>query len=78
MIEWDILKESFLQSFNFEDGFQCIDEALLLIKDAIFKMPEELVAWIQPNWSTQLRHALECYNVVADEGEEDPKKHQHP
>ena len=26
--EWDVLKEGFLLTFNFEDGFECIDEAL--------------------------------------------------
>ena len=30
--EWDMLKESFLLTFNFEDGFECIDEALQEIK----------------------------------------------
>lgn len=29
--------------------------------------------WIQPDWSTQLRHALECYNVTAEEEDEDPR-----
>lgn len=70
--EWDVLKESFLLNFSFEDGFECIDEALRMIKVVIFKMPEELVVWVQPDWSTQLRHALEYYNVTTKEGEEDP------
>lgn len=27
-VEWDILREGFLMTFSFEDGFKCIDEAL--------------------------------------------------
>ena len=46
--EWDVLKESFLLVFIFEDGFECIDEALQEIKAAIFRIPEECVAWVQP------------------------------
>jgi len=57
---------------NFEDGFECIDEALLEIKVAIFRIPEEPIMWVQPDWSTQLCHALECYIVTIKEGEEDP------
>lgn len=45
-----------------------------MIKVVIFHMPEEPVAWVQPNWSKQLCHALECYNVVMEEGEKDPRK----
>ena len=29
---------------------------------------------IQPNWTTQLSHALECYNVTTKEEDEDPRK----
>lgn len=71
--EWDVLKESFLLTFNFEDRFECIDKSLQEIKDAIFKMPEEPITQVQPEWNTQLRHALECYNVTIQEGKEDPR-----
>jgi len=27
--------------------------------------------WTQPDWSTQLHHALECYNVIGEEEEEE-------
>jgi len=39
--EWDILRESFLLTFNFEDRFECIDEAIQEIKAIIFRMHEE-------------------------------------
>lgn len=42
------------------------------IKAVIFITPKEPVEWTQPNWSTYLCHALECYNVVAEEEEDDP------
>lgn len=72
-VEWDILKESFLLTFSFKDGFEFIDEELQEIKDAIFKIREEHVAWVQGDWSMKLRHVLECYNVTIEEGKEDPR-----
>lgn len=39
----------------------------------IFITPVEPIAWVKPDWSTQLCHALECYNVTTEEGEEDPR-----
>lgn len=72
-MEWDVLKESFLLTFSFEDWFECINEALKEMKVAIFKIHEELVEWVQPNWSMQLCYGLECYNVTMEDGEEDPK-----
>lgn len=56
--EWDILKDSFLLTFHFEDGFACIDEALQEIKATIFKILEEMIERVQPDWNTQLCHAL--------------------
>lgn len=47
--EWDILREIFLLTFSFDDGFECINEALQEIKVAIFRMHEELVEWVQPD-----------------------------
>lgn len=41
--------------FSFEDGFECVDEVLQEIKAAIFKILEEPVAWVQPDWNMQLR-----------------------
>lgn len=28
---------------------------------------------VQPDWSTELRHALECYNMTAKAEDEDPR-----
>ena len=39
--EWDVLKEGFLLTFSFEDGFGRFDEALKEIKAVIFKTPKE-------------------------------------
>ena len=50
--EWDVLKERFLLSFSFEEGFRCIAKALQEIKATIFKMSEEPVTWVQRDWST--------------------------
>ena len=47
--KWDILMEGFLLTFNFEDGFASIDEALQEIKVVIFRMPQEPMEWVQPN-----------------------------
>lgn len=51
-VTWDFLKEIFLFNFSFEDGFECIDEVLQDIKATIFRMMGELVACVQPDWST--------------------------
>lgn len=48
-VEWDILRERFLLMFNFEDGLQCIDEALQDIKSTIFRMPKEPIEWAHPD-----------------------------
>lgn len=71
--DWDILREGFLLTFSFEDGFESIDEALQDIKAVIFRTPREPLEWVQPDWGTQLRHALECYNVMTEEEDEDPR-----
>ena len=71
--EWDILREGFLLTFSFEHGFASIDEALQEIKAVIFITSQEPMEWTQPDWSTQQRHALECYNVTAEEEDEDPR-----
>lgn len=64
--EWDILREGFFMAFSFEDGFECIDEALQEVKAAIFKIPQDPLELIQPYLSTQLCHALECYYVTTE------------
>lgn len=66
------MKEGFFITLSFEDGFKCINEALQEIKLVIFKTPVEPIAWVQPHSSTHLHHALECYNVTTEEGEELP------
>ena len=71
--KWDILRESFILNFGFEDGFEGIDEALQEIKASIFRTPKKPVELAQLDWSLQLRHALECYNVIVEEEEEDPR-----
>lgn len=67
MAKWDVLWQSFLLTFSFNDGFERINEALQEIKETISRTPKELVEWTQPYWSTQLCHVLECYNVIAEE-----------
>ncbi len=69
--EWDILKQEFLMTFSFEDGFECIDEALQEVKAMIFRILHDPFDLIQPDWTTQLCHALECYNVTPGEEEKD-------
>eukprot|EP00253_Pinus_taeda_P031878 PITA_31878 len=59
--------------FNFEDGFECIDEALQEVKEVIFKIPQDPLDFIQTYCTTQLCHVLECYNVTSEEEEEDPR-----
>ena len=72
--EWDILHRGFLMTFSFEDGFLSINEALHEIKTSIFRILWDPLDLIQPDWTTQLSHALECYNVTMDEEDEKQRK----
>jgi len=72
--EWDILCEGFILTFNFEIGFDCINQAPQEFKVAIFRIPQEHLDLIQPDWTTWLSHTLECYNGIAEEEDEDQKK----
>lgn len=72
-MEWDILREGFFRTFSFEDRFESIVESLQEVKAAIFRIPLDLLELIQLDWSTQLRHALECYNMTAKGEDEDPR-----
>lgn len=56
----------------FEDGFERINEALQEVKVIIFRIPQDPLELVQTNWSTQLCHALECYNVTAEGDSKDP------
>ena len=60
-------------TFSFEDGFKRIDEALQEVKAVIFRIPQDSLDLIQPDLTTQLCHALECYNVTTEEEDEDPR-----
>jgi len=72
--EWDILRQGFIMAFTFEDGFDCIDATLQEVKVVIFRISQDPLELIQPNWTTHLSHVLECYNVIAEEEDEDPRK----
>ena len=60
--------------FSFEDGFDCIDVALQEVKAAIFRILQDPLDLIHLDWTTELSHVLECYNVTTEEEDEDPKK----
>eukprot|EP00253_Pinus_taeda_P024001 PITA_24001 len=60
-------------TFSFEDWFDGIDEALKEVKAAIFRILQDPLDLTQPEWDTQLSHALECYNVTAEEEDDDPQ-----
>ena len=59
-------------TFNFEDGFDYNDEVLQEVKETIFRIPQDPLDLIKLEWATQLSHALECYNITAEEEDEDP------
>lgn len=59
--------------FSFEDGFDCIDEVLQEFKVVIFRILQDPLDLIQPNWTTQLSHALEFYNITIEEEDKDPR-----
>lgn len=51
--QWDILQRGLLMTFNFEDGFECIDEALQEFKAVIFRVLQDPLDLIQLNYTTQ-------------------------
>ena len=59
-------------TFNFEDGFRSINEALQEVKATIFRIPQDPLELVQLDWSTQLHHVLECYNMTIEGEDEDP------
>lgn len=64
------MKESFILTFSFENGFQCIDDALQEIRAMIFRTPKEPMTWVQPHQNAHLQQILECYNLTIEEGDE--------
>lgn len=71
--EWDVLHEGFFLTFTFEDYWSnTIDDALQAVKAAIFKIPQEPMEVLQPEWVKQLSSALKCYNMHIGEDDEDP------
>ena len=50
--KWDILHNGFIMTFSFEEGFDCIDEALQEVKAMIFRIPQDPLDLIQPDWTT--------------------------
>jgi len=38
--EWDILREGFMMTFSFEDGFDDIEEVVQEVKATIFRIPQ--------------------------------------
>ena len=49
--EWDILCEGFLLTFTFEDRWSnTVDDALQVVKATIFKIPQEPMEVLQPEW----------------------------
>lgn len=59
-------------TFSFEDEFENIDEAPQEVKVMIFSILQDTLELVEPDWSTQFCHALECYNVTVDGEDEDP------
>ncbi|MCY6524793.1 hypothetical protein, partial [Actinobacillus pleuropneumoniae] len=51
-----------------------INEALQDVKATIFRIPQDPLDLLQPEWASQLSHALEFYNVTAEDEDEDPRK----
>lgn len=61
-------------TFSFEDGFKSINGELQEVKVAILRTPQDPLELIRLDWSTQLHHALECYNVTVERDDEDQRK----
>ncbi len=55
-------------TYSFDDDFPFIDITLQVIKINIFENEPLLV--YQPNWTMQMEHVVERYNIVAEEEED--------
>lgn len=72
-MEWYILRDGFMNTLSFEDKFKNIDEALQEVKAPISIILQDPLELIQSDWSTQLLHALKCYNLTTKEEDGDPR-----
>ena len=61
-------------TFSFEDEQDSIKEVLQEVKATIFRIPQEPLDLSQLEWATQPSCTLECYNVTAEEEDEDHQK----
>lgn len=50
--QWDVLGQGFLMTLKFDNGFECIDEALQEVKETILRIPQALLYLIQLDWTT--------------------------
>lgn len=64
-MSWEDMADGFILTFSFEDDFPCIDSALQEVIKKIFRNATSLT-WKHPDWTVQLEHALECYNIIAE------------
>jgi len=71
-VEWDILREGFLMTFSFEGRFDNIDEVPLEVKAMILQILQDPSELVQLDWSTQLCHLLEHYNMNYEGEDDDP------
>jgi len=50
--EWDILRQGFFMTFSFEDESKSINEMLQEAKTTIFRIPQDPLDLIKPDWTT--------------------------
>lgn len=60
-------------TFSFEYSFECINEALQEVNTMIFIILQDPLDLIQPDWTTQMCHTLEWYNVTTEEEDKDSR-----
>ena len=68
------MTDSFLLTFAFESEHPSVAQALDIIKTKIFE-DRTISVPVQPEWTSQLKEALECYNFASEpeEADEDPR-----
>lgn len=74
MGEWDVLHEGFLLKFTLEDWWSdIVNDMVQVVKSSIYKIPQEQLEMLQPEWATQLSNDLECYSMQVEEHDDDPR-----
>ena len=65
--------DSFILTFSFESGFECLGKALQDIQEVIFDTTKPKVECALPTWDVKMKDIVNCWNFWVEDNEEDPR-----